>query len=261
MILSGQPVAEKIYQEIQADMTKLSVKPMLAIVLVGENPASLSFIKIKQKIADRLGISYKLYQFQEMAPSVEIEKLIDELNQNNFATGIVVQLPLPEKIETEKIINLVSYEKDIDGFRGAFPAPTAQAILDILNFYSINLKEKKIVIVGYGRLVGRPLDQLLKKQNIIATICDSRTVDLKEKTLSADILISATGVPGLIQPDMVRSKTIVIDAGTAEADGKMVGDVAPVVYEKVESYTPTPGGVGPVTVAELFKNLVEAATE
>jgi len=165
---------------------------------------------------------------------------------------------LPASIDTNKIIENVDEKKDIDGLLGNFVAPTAQAILDILNYYQIDLNQKKIVIVGHGRLVGQPLEKILKNQKINVAICDSKTNNLKEETLQADILISATGVPGLILPEMVRVDTIVIDAGSSEANGKMVGDVSPSVYDKITNFTPNPGGVGPVTVAELFLNLIKA---
>jgi methylenetetrahydrofolate dehydrogenase (NADP+) / methenyltetrahydrofolate cyclohydrolase len=261
MLLYGKPVAEKIYENLQkeiADNSALKSKPMLAVVLVGENPASLTYIKVKEKVAEKLGVGFKLYHLMENALQKDIEKLISDLDQNKYVSGIVVQLPLPKNIETEKIIGLINPDKDVDGFKGKFSAPTAAAILEILSFYRIDIKNKTIVIVGRGRLVGKPLERELQKQNIKPIICDKTTENLKEKTLSADILISAVGVPGLITLEMVKKDTIIIDAGTSEAGGKMVGDVAPEVYQIAETYTPTPGGVGPVTVAELYKNLAKA---
>jgi len=259
MILDGKPVAKKIYQDLEEKLKKFEKKPLLVVILVGENPASLAYNKIKEKVAERLGIGFKLYHFPAMALSSEVQKLIQDLNQNKNVSGIVVQLPMPEQIETEKILQELAPGKDVDGFLGRFPAPTAQAILEILKFYQIEIKNKNIVIVGHGRLVGGPLEKILQKQNISVTICDSHTPDLSTKTISADILISATGAPGLITPEMVKPEAIVIDAGTSEAGGKMVGDVSPEVYQKVSTYTPNPGGVGPVTVACLMKNVVEAA--
>ena len=266
VILFGKPVATKIYQDLEGKIKDLKRKPFLAVILVGENPASLSYIKIKEEIAERLGIGFKLYHYPAMALPGEVEKLIQDLNQNQNVSGIVVQLPLPEHIKTEKIIQSLSPEKDVDGFKSSFPAPTAQAILEILKFYQIEIKNlpagrqgKNIVIVGHGRLVGGPLEKILQKQNIQATICDLKTPNLGEKTLSADILVSAVGASGLIKPAMVKSETIIIDAGTSEVGGKIVGDVSPEVYQKVSTYTPNPGGVGPVTVACLMKNVVDAS--
>lgn len=258
MFLYGKPVAEKIYQQIQNEIKLMQKKPFLAVILVGDDPASLTYVKVKERKANELGIGFKLFHFPEIVPQKELEKLITDLNINEFINGIVVQLPLPNAISSDEIIKLIDPKKDIDGFLGNHPAPTAQAILDIFKFYQIGLASKEIVIIGHGRLVGAPLEKLLLKQGITASICDSKTTDLKEKTLSADILISAVGCPGLITEDMVKEGAIIVDAGTSEVSGKMIGDVTPEVYQKVASYTPNPGGVGPVTVAELFNNLVMA---
>lgn len=258
MILHGKPVAEKIYQAIQSDLKKIS-KKYLAVILVGEDPASLSYIKIKEKIAERLGLNFRLYHLPGIVSEKAVLKLLADLNQNKFIAGIVVQLPLPKGWSDQKILDRVLPEKDIDGFRGGYPSPTAQAILETLKFYKIDLKNKKIVIIGHGQLVGEPLERLLKKQGFKPIVCDSKTKNLKEKTLSADILVSAVGIPGFIKPDMVSEKAVVIDAGTAESKGKIAGDVTKEVYEKVISYSPVPGGVGPVTVACLMRNFVLAA--
>lgn len=258
MILHGKPVAEKIYQKIQSDLKKIAQK-YLAVVLVGEDPASLSYIKIKEKIACRLGLNFRLYHLPGIVSEKAVLKLLADLNQNKFIAGIVVQLPLPKGWSDQKILDYVLLEKDIDGFKGGYPSPTAQAILETLKFYQISLKDKKIVIIGHGRLVGEPLEKILLKQGLKPVVCDSKTGDLKAKTLAADILVSAVGIPGFIKTDMVSEKAVVIDAGTAESKGKIAGDVAEEVYEKVSSYSPVPGGIGPVTVACLMRNFVRAA--
>lgn len=253
MILFGKPVAEKIYQS-------LGVKnhPTMAVVLVCEDPASIAYVHAKEKQAEKLGIDFKLFHLPGIASEKKILEIIEDLNKNKYVNGIIVQLPLPEGIDTDKILAAVTPEKDIDGFSGKFPPPTAQAILEILKFYEIDLKNKKIVIVGYGRLVGKPLAEMFKKKDIQPIICTSNS-DIASETIDADIIVSATGVPGLIKPDMVSKEAVVIDAGTAESKGKINGDVDVGVYEKVSAYTPTPGGVGPVTVACLMRNLIEAA--
>lgn len=255
MILQGKLVARKIYLNFKKDLKllkKKKIQPAMAVILVGEDPASLAYIKVKEKVAQRLGVDFKLFHLPAITPEKEVEKLIDDLNKNKYISGIIVQLPLPESFKTDKIIQKIKKEKDMDGFRGGYPAPTAQAILAMLKFYGFDLKDKKIVIVGYGRLVGQPLVKLLKKQGLKPIVCDSKTADLNQKTKGADILISATGIAGLVKPAMVRKEAIVIDAGAT-------GDVDPLVYQKVQGYTPVPGGVGPVTVAILFSNLCKAA--
>lgn len=262
MILYGKQVAEKIYKNLQKEIEAFRAKkitPSLAVVLIGENPASLSYITVKEKVAARLGIDFRLFHLPGFVQEREVKKLLEDLNHNKFISGIIVQLPLPKDFDTENILKKISPLKDIDGFCGKFPAPTAQAILEILQFYKIFLKNKKIVLVGHGRLVGKPLEKLLLKNGLKPQICDSKTKNLKNILDTAEIIISAVGVSGLIKPEMVNKNAIVIDAGTSESKGKMAGDVDPAVYPKVRAYSPVPGGVGPVTVACLLRNVIEAA--
>lgn len=262
MILRGQPVAEKIYQKLKQDLKILQrqkITPTLAVVLVGNDPMSLVYVKVKEKMSRRLGINFQLFHLPGVTAEEKVTSLIGELNQNQYIHGIIIQLPLPEHFQTEKILKRIDSQKDVDGFYGELPAPTAQAILEILKFYRIALKDKKIVILGYGRLVGKPLEKMLIQQKIRPIICNSKTKNLKEKTLAADILITATGVPSLIRSEMVTAEAIIIDAGTSEVNGKMGGDISPAVQEKIRAYSPVPGGVGPVTVACLMRNVVEAA--
>lgn len=257
MILEGYPVAQKIYQELARKIGRS--KPCLAIILIGENKVSESYIQEKKEVVQKLGLSFKLYHLPAIVPEKNVRGLIADLNQNKFVTGIVVQLPLPQDFDTAKILKLINPQKDIDGFSGKYPAPTAAAILEFLKYYKIEIQNKNIVIVGHGRLVGKPLEEILLKRGLKPIICDSKTQDIEEKTLNADIIISATGIAGIIKAEMVSKKAIVIDAGTSETAGRIVGDVDSEVYKKVSSYSPVPGGVGPVTVAMLMKNLVEAA--
>ncbi|KKQ73735.1 MAG: Bifunctional protein FolD [Berkelbacteria bacterium GW2011_GWB1_38_5] len=261
MVLLGKPVAENIYLKLKKDIEVLQKKhimPTMGVILVGEDPASLSYVKIKEKIAKNLGIGFKLFHLPGIVSEKEVEKSICELNINKYISGIIVQLPLPTDFQTEKILKQIKSEKDVDGFYGAYPAPTVQAILEILKFYKININDKKIVIVGYGRLVGQPLEKMLLKLGLKPVVCDSKTAGLKAKILEADIIVTAVGVQSLIKSDMVKAGTIIIDAGNSEVAGKMVGDVDPKVYFKIKAYSPVPGGVGPVTVACLMKNVVDA---
>lgn len=263
MILSGKPVAEKIYQKVKPCLSagRFDKPPLMAVILVGEDKASLAYVHAKAKKAENLGVGFKLFHLSGITNERKILELIEDLNKNKYIDGIAVQLPLPEGIDTEKVLKAILPEKDIDGFYSEkFSSPTAQAILEILKFYNIDIKKKKIVIVGYGRLVGKPFAEMLKKEGIQPIICTSNS-DIASETIDADIIISATGTPKLIKPGMISEKAVVIDAGTAESKGKIRGDVDPRVYEKVKAYTPTPGGVGPVTVACLMRNLVEAAKE
>lgn len=258
MLLLGKPVADKIYDEVRKTIRQNKLKPFLAVILIGENPESLSFIRAKEKIASSLNIGFRLYQYPDIVRQDEIISMLNNLNKNDFVSGIVVQLPLPKKINTDEIIRRIDPKKDIDGFNGNFSTPAATAVLEILKYYHIDLKNKKIVLVGHGKLVGEPLEKILLEQEIYPDILDSETSNLTAVTQAADILICATGKAELIKQSMVKKNTVIIDAGTAEVSGKISGDVSLDVYDKVAAISPVPGGVGPVTVACLMKNLIKA---
>jgi len=263
MILSGKPVAEKIYESLKVEVKTLrqkGIKPALAVVLVGDDPASLMYVKKKEEKANELGIDFQLFHFSQITLEEEMVKIIKKINSNPGMHGLIVQLPLPEKFNVNKILAEISPTKDVDHLNnGEYLPPTAMSVIELLDYYKINLLDKKIVLVGYGKLVGKPLEEILQAKGLKPVVCDSRTIDLASKTMDADVIISGVGVPNLIKPEMVKSSVIIVDAGTAEASGKTVGDVDSSVYEKVTAYSPVPGGVGPITVAGLMKNLVEAA--
>jgi len=262
MILYGKPVAEAIELKIKARVSQLApgaTKPFLAVILAGRDAASQLYTQKKKEKAESLGIGIRIHHLPENTPEQNIIDLIELLNQNKTVTGIIIQLPLPEGLLAVKILAQIKPAKDVDGLNNGFPPATAGAILELLDFYDIDLNGKKIVIVGHGKLVGAPLEKILTDKNLDVTVCDSQTLDLKPITLGADIIISGVGKPGLIAADMVKPSAIIIDAGTSESSGATVGDVDIEVYKKVSSYSPVPGGVGPVTVAKLLKNVVEAA--
>lgn len=264
MILDGNQVAGKIYKSLEPRIEKLKhnqVEPSLATVLVGEDPRSLSFIKIKEKASQNLGIVFKIFQMPAISSERNIIEKISDLNDDQSIHGIVLQLPLPKSLDENKIIETIAPEKDIDGLLGNFSSPTALAILELLKSYQIDYRNLKIVIVGHGRLVGKPLVKLFRNEKIEPIVCDLGTSNIREKTLSADLLISATGSAGLIGPKMVKEGAVLIDAGTAESNGRIAGDITPETYGKAKAYAPVPGGVGPVTVACLIRNLVSAAED
>jgi len=261
MIFYGKPVAKKIYADLEKELSKLKDKnicPNLGVILVGEDFASLSYVRAKEKIAEKLGIGFRLFHLPGISSEKQVEKILEDLNQNKFISGIIVQLPLPKDFNSERILQKIAPKKDIDGFYGDFAPPTAEAILEILKFYQISPKGKKIVLLGYGRLVGKPLEKLLRKQGFEPAICEKKTPDLEGKLATAEIIVSATGVSHLIKAAMVKKEAVIIDAGTSEVGGKLAGDLDPEVYEKVKAYSPVPGGVGPVTVACLMRNVVQA---
>lgn len=270
-LLKGKEVAEIILTELKLKVATLPKKPVLGIVSVGEDPASQVYIQKKIKAAEEIGIQAKHYQLRENIEEKELLTLIGELNLDSEMDGFIVQLPLPEQIREEKVIENISPEKDVDGFHpfnqgkmfqgiinsnSLLPA-TPFGIMKLLEHYRIELEGKKAVIVGRSNIVGKPLAALLLNKNATVTITHSRTKNLAEHTLTADLIISAVGKPNLITAEMVKPGAIVIDVGMNRVDGKLVGDVDfEKVKEKASYITPVPGGVGPMTVAMLMYNLI-----
>ena len=254
MILNGKKIADRILERLKEEVKKLPpIK--LVVVLVGEDPASLNFVKQKQKAAEKIKIEFELYKFDSKISNQSLIKKIEKIINNPSITGIVVQLPLPHRIDTDKIINLIPPKKDpdalsVDNF--LVEPPTASGIMKLIQEYGIKVKDKKIAIIGKGRLVGKPLAETMKKAGADLIICDRDTKNLKFKTLKADILVSATGCPCLIKQDMIKREAVVIDAGNNDVDFERV-------KKKTNYITPPIGGVGPMTVAMLFVNLVKLA--
>ncbi len=271
-ILDGKSLSNKIFSQLKVKIKSKKIKATLSVILVGDNPASLNYIKIKSKKCKEVGINFKLIKFKGKSYEGKILTKIKKLNLDPQTSGIIVQLPLPKHLSTQKIINSISHKKDVDGLtkknqikflrnKKHFPCCTPQAILSLLKENKISLQNKNIVLVGYGNLVGKPLAQMLKKQNIKFTVCDEKTTNIKRKTLQADILISATGVPHLIDESYIKEKAIIIDAGSSKFEGKIVGDVNfNSVITKAAFLSPVPGGVGPMTVAMLLNNTSESYT-
>jgi methylenetetrahydrofolate dehydrogenase (NADP+)/methenyltetrahydrofolate cyclohydrolase len=254
-LLTGLPVAEKKYTEMMGKINQLrteGITPHLAVILVGHREDSEIYVKIKEKKAREFGIEFSLYRFDEDVKQEEILQAIDYLNKDESVHGIIVQLPLPENFETDKILESVSAEKDVDGLNknSVFSPPSPMAILELINFYNIDTRGKKIVIVGKGRLVGGPLELLMKERGLDVLAVDSDTDQLLEKIKSADILIAATGTPNIINDELVKKDMTLISVGD-EINFKQIEG-------KVEATTPQKGGVGPITVALLLKNVVEA---
>ncbi len=260
IILDGKKLAEKILNKLKKEANK---KIRLAVILIGNSNASLGFIKQKRYAAKKIGVKFKLYNFDKKISEQALTKKINEIVKNKAATGVLIQLPLPKHINEQKILNLVPAIKDVDALsvdNFLVEPPTASGIMKILKEYGIRIKGKKIVIIGRGKLIGRPLEILMRKIGADLTICDSKTKNLASETLKADILISATGKPNLVKKDMVKRGAAVIDAGFSKINNKIVGDVDYKNVKNKTSYiTPVPGGVGPVTVAMLMNNLIKLA--
>jgi methylenetetrahydrofolate dehydrogenase (NADP+) / methenyltetrahydrofolate cyclohydrolase len=237
------------------------VHPHLASILIGHDPASELYVNLKKIAATRIGAELDIYFLPERVKKEEVVALIDSLNNDNNFQGIMIQMPLPGKLEQESknIINLINPEKDVDGLRekSDYLHPTSKAVIDILHFAEKEtlLKERpsKVAVVGATGMVGKPLVEELKLQSYRVIECNTKTKDLKAETLSADVIVSTTGVQGIIKEDMVKPDAIVIDVGSPKGDVNFYE-----VERKAAFITPVPGGVGPVTISCLLENLISA---
>jgi methylenetetrahydrofolate dehydrogenase (NADP+)/methenyltetrahydrofolate cyclohydrolase len=268
-ILDGKKLAERILRDLKKKIKKKHPKLTLGVVLVGENPVSEIFIKQKKRACEKVGINFKLFKFSEKINYIRLKKAIKKIVKRPAISGIIIQLPLPAKFFPEEFLNLIPEKKDIDVlsekslgkfYQGTLKIlpPTVDGILRLLKNYKIKLKRKNIVIVGAGRLVGSPLAIQLLKEKATLSVLNEWTRDAPSFIKKADILISGTGRPNLIKGNIIKKGAVVIDAGTSYKKGKLVGDVDFKSVSKKASYiTPVPGGVGPLTVAYLLKNLTK----
>jgi methylenetetrahydrofolate dehydrogenase (NADP+)/methenyltetrahydrofolate cyclohydrolase len=275
-IISGKLVSSdirgKIREEIAAFKAERGIAPGLAVVIVGENPASLVYVRNKHKACEEVGInSYEIALPADVSQS-ELLKYIADLNADSKVNGILVQLPLPKHIDEETIINAISPDKDVDAFHPSnvgkilignydFLPCTPAGIIDLLEYYNIDVAGKKCVVLGRSNIVGKPMAHLLLERNGTVTVCHSKTKDLATETGNADILVVAIGKPEFVTADMVKPGAVVIDVGiNRNSEGKLVGDVDFASVSEVASYiTPVPGGVGPMTITTLLKNTLNAA--
>lgn len=271
-IIDGKKVAENLFNTLKRKAKKLekeSIKLKLAVVLVGDDKASVSFIRKKEEACQAVGIDFELFTFPEDINENNLSRKIDVIQNDKKLSGLVIQLPLPSKINTRNILEKIKPEFDVDCLtssnQGKLTAdmpivlpPTAAACLHLLDKYSVNLIGKHVVIVGRGDLVGKPLGIILTQDKNTITVCNKHTKNLKKITLQADILITGTGVVHLIKGDMVKNGVVVIDAGTGFRGKKLYGDCDfEPIYKRAKLITPVPGGVGPVTVAKLLENIFD----
>lgn len=263
MLVEGKKIAQNIKDEIKG-LLQTSGPKSLAIFYVGENPVIDSYVALKKRTGVELGIGVDVLRF---ADDVTEESLLAEIkNAAEIYSGIIVQLPLPENLDKEKVLNSVPVYLDVDvlstsayenfksGATEKLP-PVVGAVKAIVDEYKIDLRDKKIVIVGKGVLVGKPVSAWLSREGFQSTIIDRENTDLKESLIEADLIISGAGVPSLVMPGMIKNGAILIDAGTSTSSGKIMGDIDRATYDKASIVSPVPGGVGPITVVNLFKNL------
>jgi methylenetetrahydrofolate dehydrogenase (NADP+)/methenyltetrahydrofolate cyclohydrolase len=274
-ILDGKKLSEKIKNELKKeveDLKKRGITPGLAVILVGNDPASHTYVKMKKSASKEIGINSIVYEMPENVSEEELLKKIDEINENPDIHGLLIQLPLPKHIDTTKILERVNPKKDVDGFHpynmgrlveglDTFAPCTPLGVMEIFKEYNIDLKGKDVCVVGASNIVGKPMWALLVNAWATVDICHIETRDLAAHTKRADIVIVGVGKPNLITADMVKEGVIVVDIGINRlANNKIVGDVDFENVSKKASYiTPVPGGVGPMTIAMLLKNTVKAA--
>ena len=271
MIIDGKKIAAEILAELKEEISKLDFKPKLVDVFVGSDPVIESYVNIKAKRASEIGIDFEIRKYPESVTEELLVSDIKKINSEKNICGLIVQLPLPKHLNKQRVVNAIDPAIDVDmitsvslgelftGQQKIMPA-TASAILKMLESLEINLRGKHVLVVGAGDLVGKPVTFLLMQAGATVTVANQSTQDLASLCLSADIIISGTGVPGLINSSMVRAESIVIDAGTAESNSGISGDIDFAgVKEKAFALSPVPGGVGPVTVAMLLSNVLAIA--
>ncbi|ARJ37463.1 bifunctional methylenetetrahydrofolate dehydrogenase/methenyltetrahydrofolate cyclohydrolase FolD [Sporosarcina sp. P21c] len=273
--IDGKAIGQEIRNELKEEVASLvaqGVQPGLAVILVGENPASETYVKNKEKSSKEAGMKSVLTKLPETVSEEDLLAEVEKLNEDDTIDGILVQLPLPKHIDENKVIRAISPEKDVDGFhpmnvgkmligQETFLPCTPYGIMQLLERSNVDIAGKHAVIIGRSNIVGKPMGQLLLQKDATVTYCHSRTKDLKKFTQQADILIVAIGIAKFITGDYIKEGAVVIDVGmNRDENGKLCGDVD---YESAEkqasAITPVPGGVGPMTITMLLKNTVESA--
>lgn len=274
-ILSGKEVSDRIKEELKDEVQKLKEQGIftgLAVIIVGDDPASRVYVNNKKKACEQLGIYSEEYALAGDTSEDELIRLIEKLNKDNGISGILVQLPLPKQINEQRVLESINYKKDVDAFHPVnvgkimtgnydFVPCTPAGIMELIKESGVLVEGRECVVVGRSNIVGKPMSMLLLHQNGTVTVCHSRTRNLKEKTQNADILVVAVGKPNFVTGDMIKEGAVVIDVGINRLENKkLVGDVDFESAEKVAgAITPVPGGVGPMTIAMLMKNTVKAA--
>jgi methylenetetrahydrofolate dehydrogenase (NADP+)/methenyltetrahydrofolate cyclohydrolase len=272
-LMDGKALAARVRAGVAADVAELREivgEIGLATVLVGDDPASEVYIRLKHEAATAAGIRAVDRRLPETTSEAELLELVAELNADDAVHGVLVQTPLPPQIDEVRVTDAVDPEKDVDGFhplnagrlyrgRPMLVPATALGVMALLDAYDIPLEGSRAVIVGRSDRVGKPLIHLLLQRNATVTVCHSRTRDLAAHTLAADVLVAAVGMPGLVTREMVEPGAVVVDVGISRTDAGLVGDVAPEVADVAGHITPVPGGVGPMTIACLLENAVRCA--
>lgn len=270
MMLDGISLANEIKDSVKKEISSKKLAPGLATILVGNDPASELYVHLKLKSCFEVGIKGELHHLPANATEAEVLSKIQSHNNNPNIHGILVQLPLPKHLNTPRILNSINPRKDVDGLHSnsmgeivkgneRLASCTPKAVIALLEKYKIPVEGKEVVVIGRSMEVGKPLALMLINRGATVTVCHSKTKDISAHTKKADIVISCTGVPGLVKGSMIKKDSVVIDVGISKVNGKIKGDVETSSVAKKAAYlSPVPGGVGPVTVAMLLKNTLLA---
>ncbi|MFA5594170.1 MAG: bifunctional 5,10-methylenetetrahydrofolate dehydrogenase/5,10-methenyltetrahydrofolate cyclohydrolase [Trueperaceae bacterium] len=268
--LDGKQVAAELIDRLKFEVAALPYTPKLTFVRVGDDPASASYVRSKERLAQRAGVESETFVLPATTPQAELLELLQRLNEDSGVDGILVQLPLPAGLDSQAMLDAIDPRKDVDGLHpynvgllwggrpGLVPA-TPLGVMELLASYGVRVAGKHAVVVGRSELVGKPLAALLLRRDATVLIAHSKTPDLAAVTRRADVLVVAAGRPGLVGADMVKPGAAVLDVGLTRVDGRIVGDVKPEVASVAGWLTPMPGGTGPMTVAMVIANTVTAA--
>ncbi|MGH7157074.1 MAG: tetrahydrofolate dehydrogenase/cyclohydrolase catalytic domain-containing protein [Candidatus Saccharimonadales bacterium] len=260
-LLNGTELAGFIKQQHAGQVRALQaskIYPKLAIVQAKDDPVINTYVRLKNEYGSDIGVAVDVHKVGQS----EIPELLNKLTTDESVHGIIIQLPLPDPSKTDEMVNLVDPKKDVDalGEKSEFEPATPMAILWLLSGYNIDLAGRKILLIGRGKLVGAPLEKMLRDSGHDVVVIDREIPDLANHTKEADVIITATGSPAILYPDMIKQGAVVVDAGVASEEGKTVGDLASEVYQRDDlTITPEKGGVGPLTVSALFENVIRAA--
>lgn len=267
MRINGKEIRDRMKAEFHEEVAAFKHAPHLAVISVGQNPVIRGFVNLKKKFAEDIGVVFTEDIFSSDVSFLQIQKRIEELNRDLEVTGIIVQLPLPVHLDVNVILNMICLQKDVDVLsqkanvyfekgESLVLTPVVAAVAQICREAKVEIQGRKALVLGHGRLVGAPVAVWLKKQGADVTVIDEPLPNLGNFTKNADIIVCGAGVPWVIKPEMLKHGVVLLDAGTSEDGGVIVGDVDPRCEEIASVFTPVPGGIGPVTVAMIFKNLL-----
>jgi methylenetetrahydrofolate dehydrogenase (NADP+)/methenyltetrahydrofolate cyclohydrolase len=263
-VLNGSELAgfikERQAKQVRALRQAQSINPKLAIIVTIGNPVIETYMRLKKRYGTDILVDVDIHRVKQ----TEVKSLLNMLSNDAGVHGIIVQLPLEDPSQTEATVNLVAPGKDVDalGAKATFEPATPMAIMWLLSGYNIDLSGKRVLLIGRGKLVGAPLEKILKSSDVDVHVADRKTADLQQEARQADVIITATGSPAILSADMIKQEAVVVDAGVASEEGKTVGDLADDVYGRDDlTITPKKGGVGPLTVCALFENVIRAAQQ